>query len=27
MKNYLKLNVKEKNIQIADQAIIDESAG
>ncbi|EGE3240103.1 acetyltransferase, partial [Escherichia coli] len=26
MKNYLKLNVKEKNIQIADQVIIDESA-
>lgn len=25
--NYLKLNVKEKNIQIADQVIIDESAG
>ncbi|HGE9191872.1 TPA: acetyltransferase [Escherichia coli] len=27
MKNYLKLNVKEKNIQIADQVIIDETAG
>ncbi len=25
--NYLKLNVKEKNIQIADQVIIDETAG
>ncbi|EGE1672275.1 acetyltransferase, partial [Escherichia coli] len=24
MKNFLKLNVKEKNIQIADQVIIDE---
>ena len=27
LKNYLKLNVKEKNIQIADQVIIDETAG
>ncbi|EOK4019007.1 TPA: acetyltransferase, partial [Escherichia coli] len=27
LKNFLKLNVKEKNIQIADQVIIDESAG
>ena len=27
LKSYLKLNVKEKNIQIADQVIIDESAG
>ncbi|OZY19903.1 acetyltransferase, partial [Escherichia coli] len=27
MKNYLKLNAKEKNVQIADQVIIDESAG
>ncbi|MBE0126314.1 acetyltransferase, partial [Escherichia coli] len=24
MKNYLKLNAKEKNVQIADQVIIDE---
>ncbi|EGD5077326.1 acetyltransferase, partial [Escherichia coli] len=23
MKNYLKLNAKEKNVQIADQVIID----
>ncbi|MCN3699753.1 acetyltransferase, partial [Escherichia coli] len=27
LKNYLKLNAKEKNVQIADQVIIDESAG
>ncbi|HFV4120695.1 TPA: acetyltransferase, partial [Escherichia coli] len=27
LKNYLELNVKEKNTQIADQVIIDESAG
>ncbi|NWJ89602.1 acetyltransferase, partial [Escherichia coli] len=27
LKNYLKLNVKEKNTQIADQVIIDETAG
>lgn len=27
LKNYLKLNVKEKNIQIADRVIIDETAG
>ena len=27
LKNFLKLNVKEKNIQIADQVIIDETAG
>ncbi|MFV2448154.1 acetyltransferase [Escherichia coli] len=27
LKNYLKLNVKEKNIQIADQVIIDKTAG
>lgn len=27
LKSYLKLNVKEKNIQIADEVIIDESAG
>ncbi|EJP5883151.1 acetyltransferase, partial [Escherichia coli] len=27
VKNYLKLNIKEKNIKIADHVIIDESAG
>ncbi|EPU5900370.1 acetyltransferase, partial [Escherichia coli] len=27
LKKYLKLNVKEKNTQIADQVIIDETAG